>query len=61
MDEHGVVEAVFVKTAHGAEVVPIPLRLEQLLDIGLDTVRYFLEPLLVGLFFSHRQAPFPDY
>ena len=61
MNEHGVVKAVLVKTAHGAEIIHIPLRLEQLLDIGLDAVRNFLEPLLVGLLFSHRHTPFPDH
>ena len=53
IDEHGVVDAVAVKAAHGGKVLPVFVALKQLLYARLDAVGDVLEPFLVGLFFSH--------
>ena len=53
IDEHGVVDAVAVKAAHGGKVLPVSVALKQLLYARLDAVGDVLEPFLVGLFFSH--------
>ena len=53
MDQHLIVYAVMVKTAHGLKVLCIGLRLEQLLDAVLNTCRDLLQPVPVALFFCH--------
>ena len=53
IDEHGVVDAVLVKAAHGGKVLPVSVALKQLLYARLNAVGDVFEPFLVGLFFSH--------
>ena len=53
IDEHGVVDRVAVKAAHGGEILPVLIALEQLLDAGFDAVNDLPHPVFVGLFFSH--------
>ena len=53
IDEHGVVDRVAVKAAHGGKVLPVLIALEQLLDAIFDAVNDLPHPVFVGLFFSH--------
>lgn len=53
IDEHGVVDRVAVKAAHGGKVLPVLIALEQLLDAVFDAVNDFPHPVFVGLLFSH--------
>ena len=53
IDEHGVVDRVAVKAAHGGKVLPVLIALEQLLDAVFDAVNDLPHPVFVGLFFSH--------
>ena len=53
IDEHGVVDGVVVKTAHGGEVLPVLVAFKQLFDALLDTVNNLPHPVFVGLLFSH--------
>ena len=53
IDEHGVVDRVAVKAAHGGKVLPVLIALEQLLDAIFDAVNDLPHPVFAGLFFSH--------
>ena len=53
IDEHGVVDRVAVKAAHGGKVLPVLIALEQLLGAIFDAVNDLPHPVFVGLFFSH--------
>ena len=53
IDEHGVVDRVAVKAAHGGEILPVLIALEQLLDAIFNAVNDFPHPVFVGLLFSH--------
>ena len=53
IDEHGVVDRVAVKAAHGGKVLPVLIALEQLLDAVFDAVNDLPHPVFVGLLFSH--------
>ena len=53
IDEHGVVDRVAVKAAHGGKVLPVLIALEQLLDAVFDAVNDLPHPVFAGLFFSH--------
>ena len=53
IDEHGVVDRVAVKAAHGGEILLVLIALEQLLDAVFDAVNDLPHPVFVGLFFSH--------
>jgi len=52
IDEHGIVDRVAVKAAHGGKVLPVLIALEQLLDAIFDAVNDLPHPVFVG-FFSH--------
>ena len=53
IDEHGVVDRVAVKAAHGGEILLVLIALKQLLDAVFDAVNDLPHPVFVGLFFSH--------
>lgn len=52
------IDAVFVKTAHGGEILPVLIRLEQLLNAGFNAICNFLHSSLallgIALIFSHK-------
>ena len=58
IDQHGVVDAVLVKAAHGGKILPILVAFKQLLDAGLYAVGNVFEPrfilLGIALVFCHR-------
>ena len=56
INEHGVVGAVFVEPAHGAEILPVFLTLEQLLNSFFNAVGDLFEPVLVRLLFCHIRS-----
>ena len=60
VNEHRVVDAVLVEAAHGAEILPVFLTLEQLLNPFFDTIGDLLEPVPVGLLFCHIRS-FPGF
>ena len=53
IDEHGIIDRVAVKAAHGGKVLPVLIALEQLLDAIFDAVNDLPHPVFVGLLFSH--------
>ena len=53
IDEHGIIDRVAVKAAHGGEILLVLIALEQLLDAIFDAVNDLPHPVFVGLFFSH--------
>ena len=53
IDEHGIIDRVAVKAAHGGKVLPVLIALEQLLDAIFDAVNDLPHPVFAGLFFSH--------
>ena len=53
IDEHGIIDRVAVKAAHGGEILPVLIALEQLLDAVFDAVNDLPHPVFAGLFFSH--------
>ena len=53
IDEHGIIDRVAVKAAHGGKVLPVLIALEQLLDAVFDAVNDLPHPVFAGLFFSH--------
>ena len=60
IDEHGVVDTVLVKAAHGTEILPVFLTLKQFLNPFFDAVGDLLEPILIGLLFCHIRS-FPGF
>ena len=59
IDEHGVVDAVLVEPAHGAQVLSVLVGLEQLLDAGFDALGDFLQPVFGRSLFRHNFISFP--
>ena len=53
IDEHGIIDRVAVKAAHGGEILLVLIALEQLLDAIFDAVNDLPHPVFAGLFFSH--------
>ena len=54
IDEHGVVDGIFVETAHGGEVLRIPVGLEQVFDALLNPLGDFPQSLFIaGGILSH--------
>ena len=59
IDEHGVVDGIMMKAAHGRQILPVSFTLKQLLDTLFNSRRYFLQPLPVGGLISHEfHSPF---
>ena len=54
MNQHLIVDAVTMKSAHGIQVLRIAFRLEQILNTILNAGDDLLEPVLIILCFSHK-------
>ena len=54
VNQHLIVDAVTMKSAHGIQVLRIAFRLEQILNTILNAGDDLLEPVLIILGFSHR-------
>ena len=56
MNQHLIVDAVTMKSAHGIQVLLIAFRLEQILNTILNAGDDLLESVLIILCFSHRRS-----
>ena len=52
VDQHNIVQGILVEPAHGGEVIPVAVTLEQLHNAFFDTSGDLFDALLVGLFFG---------
>ena len=56
IDEHRIIDAVLVEAAHGTEILPVFLTLEQLLNPFFNAVCDFFESVLIGRLFCHIRS-----